>query len=83
MEKISIGRGGIVSRCGNCRYEAQRTGAKVPLTLCRFVTCTTLLAGEFRSSDTYHLCDACADDEVKQNPDADVIDGREAAEAPR
>lgn len=77
VERISVSRGGIVNRCGNCRYEARKTDATVPLTLCRFVTMTTVLAGERRSSDTYYLCDACADAEVADNPDADVIDGRQ------
>lgn len=83
MEAIRVQRGGAVTRCGNCRYEAEKQNppASVPLTLCRMVTQQTALAGEYRESNTYWLCDPCIDAEIARFPDADVFDGRELAEA--
>jgi hypothetical protein len=78
VEKISVQRGGIVSRCGDCRYEALRTKDIVPLTLCRAFAMTTLLAGELRETNTYYLCDPCINAEIARFHDADVTDGREA-----
>lgn len=76
-EKISVQRGGIVSRCGECRYEAERTGKTVAPTLCRAVTYTTQLAGELRERETYYLCDPCIDAEIKYCSTADIFDGRQ------
>lgn len=77
MERIAVQRGGCVGRCGDCRYEARKTGAKVPPTLCRMVTMRTCMAGEFRSSETYLMCDRCIDAELARHPDADIVDGRD------
>lgn len=80
-EKMTIGNGGIVARCGECMYDARRTGAKVSPTFCRLVTCTTQLAGEIRSTDTYQMCDPCVDQEIARQHTADIIDGRQPAVA--
>lgn len=84
MERISVQNGGIVSRCGECRWTARgknEAERSVPLTLCRAVTYTTLFAGESRERDTYYLCDTCTDAEIKRNRDADVFDGRQKVPA--
>lgn len=79
MEKISVQNGGIVGRCGQCRWDARRkpeSERSVPDTLCRFLTCTTQLAGEMRERNSYYMCDSCIDEEIARNPNADVVDGR-------
>lgn len=80
-EKIRVQNGGIVARCGECRWKARgkpEGERSVPLTLCRAVTYATLLAGEGpREWNSYYLCDACTDAEIARNPDADVVDGRQ------
>lgn len=85
MEAIRVQRGGGVARCGNCRYEAekQKPPASVAPTLCRMVTQRTALAGEYRESNTYWLCDPCIDEEIARFPDADLFDGRQPAEESR
>ena len=83
FERVSVGAGGFVSRCGECRSIAT-SERDVALTLCRFVTETTLLAGAHRGTDTYYLCDACADAEISlaRQGGADIFDGRlDAADA--
>lgn len=80
MERIEVQNGGIVGRCGECRWTARgkkRPEGSVPPTLCRLVTCTTQLAGELRERNTYYLCDDCTDQEIARNPDADVVDTRQ------
>ena len=81
VEKISVQNGGTVSRCGECRYKAERTGAKVAPTLCRFLTESRLVAGEFPDTASYTMCDSCIDAEIARFPDADIDDGRKAAVA--
>lgn len=84
-EKLTIGNGGVVSRCGQCRWEARKRGepeSSVPLTLCRTVRVTTQLAGEHRGYDSYWLCDKCCDEEIARMVTADVVDGRQPVGQP-
>ena len=74
-EKIVIGRGGVVAKCGECKT----------LTGLRFVTETRNLApnspNSWQDTCTYKLCDGCADHEkvIYAQNGATVIDGREEA----
>jgi len=80
FERISVGRGSVVARCGGCRYEARKRHQperSVPLTACHSYTETTLLAGEIRQVNTYLLCDTCINAELARAKEADIIDGRE------
>lgn len=76
-ERIAVQNGGIVSTCGDCRYEARPK--KVAPTLCRAITFTRLLAGRWRDTETYYLCDKCIDGYIAQGKDAEVLDGRSAS----
>jgi hypothetical protein len=83
-EKLTITNGGIVDRCGQCRWDAQKRKepeSSVATTLCREVDVVTQLAGEVRGHDSYWLCDRCCDDEIARMVKADVFDHRQPVPA--
>lgn len=77
-ESLRIQKGACVSQCGECRYDAEQRGERAPQTLVRFVVSTRQLAGDFRDSNTYLMCDPCIDAEITRQSTADVFDGRPA-----
>lgn len=75
---MSVANGGCVSVCGECRYDARKTGEKPPQRLVRFVTCVRLVAGSLRDSATYLMCDPHIDKEInlERAGGAKIVDGR-------
>lgn len=72
-ERLSVGNSLVIARCGECG-----SGPK----MVRLVTCATALAGEYRRSHTYRMCDPCIDKEIVRQRDADIEDFRPVAVEP-